>query len=150
MFVNKFVLKLWKINHRVSVLECRSGNPTASAAAAAGITPGSVKAFHRVPGNAMEPPGVRGGEHALAVEQGAGGLADLHTMGDALAHCPEPVQCSRDGTVVVDAATGKDPAGSVLSTGSPSWSKVAEKRPGSAEDKVCCYSLGWAHEYRGT
>ncbi|XDV25428.1 hypothetical protein PO909_029348 [Leuciscus waleckii] len=103
-----------EFNHRVSVLECRSGNPTASAVAAAGgISPGSKKALHHGPGNAMEPtqPGVRGGEHALAVEQGVGGLADLHTMGDTFARCPEPVQCSRDGTVAVDAATGKDPVG---------------------------------------
>ncbi|XDV35472.1 hypothetical protein PO909_005412 [Leuciscus waleckii] len=106
-----------EINHRVSVLECRSGNPTASAVvvAAAGISPGSKKAFHHGPGNAMEPtPGVRGGEHALAVEQGVGGLVDLHTMGDAFARCPEPVQCSLDGTVAVDAATGKDPAGETI------------------------------------
>lgn len=124
-----------EINHRVSVLECRSGNPTASAVAAAGISPGSKKAFHHGPGNAKEPtPGVRGGEHAMAVEQGVEGLADLHIMGDAFARCPEPVQCRRDGTVAVDAATGKDPAGSVSSTGSPSWSKVA--RNGRAWQKT--------------
>lgn len=47
-----------EINHRVSVLECRSSNLTVSAAA--GITPGSEKTFHCGPGNAIElTPGVQ-------------------------------------------------------------------------------------------
>ena len=115
-----------EINHRVSVLECGSGNPTASAAAAAGITPGSEQAFHRGPGCEVVNMRWLWSRELVAWR--------TCTQWETRKRAPEPVQCSRDGTVAVDAATGKDPAGSVFSTGSPSWSKVV--RNGWARQKT--------------